>query len=118
MRRYSILHPLILSFYSQPLYRDVGRHWQGFCFTYLLLLLALAWVPTTIKAHLAVANFVQNVAAGIVKQIPPIRISNGEVSTKVETPYFITEPKDGPFSQLSTLPSNPVLQTDPKRELC
>jgi hypothetical protein len=37
---------------------------------------------------------VEKDAATVVKQIPAITISNGEVSTKVETPYAIPMPKD------------------------
>jgi hypothetical protein len=41
MRRYSIFHPLVLAFYSKPLYQDVGRRWKGTGLGYLLLLLAV-----------------------------------------------------------------------------
>ena len=37
MKRYSIFHPLILSFFSKSLYRDVGKHWRGTGLLYLLV---------------------------------------------------------------------------------
>src|SRR2546426_3324312 len=56
MRRYGILHPLLLSFFSRSLYRDVGRTWKGIGFLYLLLLLALSWVLVTIHLHRMVSG--------------------------------------------------------------
>ncbi len=95
MKRYSILHPLVLSFFSQSLYQDVGRNWKGVGFVYLLLLLALSWVPDIVKMQLGLTNFLRSDAAGLVRQLPRITISKGEVSTEVDTPYFINDPKTG-----------------------
>ncbi len=95
MKRYTILHPLILSFYSQSLYQDVGRNWKGLAFLYLLFLLALSWLPSMVKLQLGLADFLRTDAAAFVQQVPRITISNGEVSTDVETPYFVKDPKTG-----------------------
>lgn len=93
MRRYGLLHPLALSFYSQPLYQDVGKNWKGAAFLYLLLVLALCSLPGVVQMQVGLADFVQKDAAGLIQQIPRISISDGEVSTDVETPYYITDPK-------------------------
>lgn len=45
MKNYSVFHPLYLSFFSKSLYQDVAKNWKGTGLAYLLLLLALAWVP-------------------------------------------------------------------------
>ena len=47
MKRYSIFHPLVLSFFSKSLYRDVGKNWRGTGLLYLLLIIALLWIPST-----------------------------------------------------------------------
>lgn len=95
MKRYSIFHPLVLSFFSKSLYRDVGKHWRGTGLLYLFLVLALIWIPTIIRGQLALSNWVNGDAKEITKQIPTVTISKGQVSTDVPTPYFIKDPKTG-----------------------
>jgi hypothetical protein len=95
MKRYTILHPLWMSFFSGSLYRDVGRTWRGAAFTYLLLLLALNWIPFMVRLQIGLVRFVKNDAPALVRQIPSVRIQKGEVSTDVQTPYFINAPKTG-----------------------
>lgn len=95
MRRYSIFHPLVLSFFSKSLYRDVGKHWRGTGLLYLLVVLALVWIPTIIKGHLDMSRWVDGDAKEITKQIPAITISKGQVSTDVTTPHIIKDPKTG-----------------------
>jgi hypothetical protein len=95
MRRYSIFHPLILSFFSKSLYRDVGKNWRGAGLLYLLLVIALLWIPTTIKSHLEFGRFIDNDAKELTKQIPAVTITNGQASTDVPTPHFIKDPKTG-----------------------
>ena len=95
MRRYSIFHPLVLSFFSKSLYRDVAKNWRGTGLLYLLLILALLWIPTVIKGHLGFTRWVDQDAKGITQQIPPITITKGHASTNVPLPYFIKEPKTG-----------------------
>lgn len=95
MRRYSIFHPLVLSFFSKSLYRDVGKNWRGTGLLYLAVLLALVWIPTMIKGHLQMSKWVDGDSKEITKQIPAVTISNGQVSTDVTTPHFIKDPKTG-----------------------
>ncbi len=95
MKRHSALDALVLSFCSKPLYQDVATNWRGTGFAYLLLLLALCWVPEMAKLQIGFSKYVREDAAKLVKQIPSITISDGEVSTDVETPYFIKDPEKG-----------------------
>lgn len=95
MKRYSIFHPLVLSFFSKSLYRDVGKNWRGTGLLYLAIILALFWIPTIIKGQLAVAAWVDGDSKEITKQIPAITITKGEVSTDVPTPHLIKDPKTG-----------------------
>jgi hypothetical protein len=95
MTRYHILAPLVLSFYSKSLYQDVGRNWRGKAFLYLLLLVIISWVPVLIRMQADFAKFVDSEGSGMVQQMPHITIKNREVSTDVETPYFIKNPKTG-----------------------
>jgi hypothetical protein len=51
MPRFRVFHPLWMAFYSRALYRDVGRSWTGLGVPYLLLLLCVTWLPSTLKMH-------------------------------------------------------------------
>ncbi len=98
MRKFGLFHPLVLSFFSQPLYQDVARNWRGITFLYLLLLLAICWLPHMFRLQAELTKFVEKDSARALQQIPRISINNGEVSTDVETPYFINDPDTGkPF---------------------
>jgi hypothetical protein len=93
MRKFSIIHVPLLSFFSKDLYIDVGLNWKGVGFAYLLLLLALCWIPTMIKTHVGVSDFIDNEAPAFVEQVPEITIIDGEASIKEAQPYYITAPK-------------------------
>src|SRR6267143_2533146 len=124
MKRYSIFHPLILSFFSKALYRDVGQRWRGTGLTYLLLVLAIVWIPTMIKMQFGLAQFVDHDSAKITEQIPAITISHGKVSTNVTTPYYIKDPETGAdliiidttgqYEKLDNVPARGLLLTQSK----
>lgn len=95
MKRYSIFHPLVLSFFSKSLYRDVGKNWRGTGLLYLFIILALLWIPTIIKGQLGLSAWVDGESKELTKQIPAITITKGQVSTDVPTPHFIKDPKTG-----------------------
>lgn len=95
MKRYSILHVPVWSVFSVRLYRDVCHQWKGTGFAYLLLLLAVCWVPLMIKMQIGLSNFVDNEAPKIVSQIPAITIANGKASTREPQTYFIKDPETG-----------------------
>lgn len=94
-KKYSIIHIPVLSFFSKKLYRDVGSGWKGVNFLYLLLLLAICWIPAMVKIHVGFTGFVENDAPGVVEQLPEITIDNGEASISEPQPYYITDPKSG-----------------------
>jgi hypothetical protein len=95
MKKFSIVHPLVFSFFSKELYQAVARDWKGVGFSYLLLLLALVWLPEAVKMHAGVKRFATQEAPKFVRQIPTITISQGEVSIKEPMPYKITDPDSG-----------------------
>jgi len=95
MRRYSVIHVPVLSFFSKALYRDVCHQWKGVGFAYLLLLLIVCWIAPIVKLHIGVSDFVDNEASRIVSQIPTITIVDGKASINEPQPYRITEPDTG-----------------------
>ena len=94
MKRFSLLHPLYMSFYSSELYQDVGRNWKGAGLGYLFLAMALLQLPMAAKIHVSFSQWVATGANQVVDRIPQITIRDGEVSTNVETPYYIPQPPD------------------------
>ncbi len=95
MKQFGVFHPLLLSFFSKSLYRDVAKNWRGVGFSYLLLLLTLTWIPVMIQFHYNLSNIVSREAPKIVSQLPKITITKGEVSVDAPVPCYIIEPQSG-----------------------
>jgi hypothetical protein len=95
VRRYSILHPLLFSFFSGSLYRDVAKNWKGLCFLYLLSLVALCAIPGVMQVRTELSDFLAKEAPMYVKQVPAITISHGKVSLDRPEPYFIRDERTG-----------------------
>ncbi len=95
MKKFSLYHIPILSFFSTALYRDVALNWKGICFVYLFLLLAACWVARAFDMHHEIAQFIDDEAPVIVSQIPTITIQNGQASIDEPQPYAITDPETG-----------------------
>jgi len=92
-RKFSIIHIPVFSFFSKELYSDVGLSWKGVNFSYLLLLLAICWIPTMIKIHAGFTGFVENEAPAFLAQLPEITITDGEVSISEAEPYYLKVPE-------------------------
>jgi hypothetical protein len=82
-----------LSFFSQPFYRDVAQRWRGLALTYLLVLLAVAWLPNFWRLDTLVENFRKSDLPPILEQVPKLEITGGEVKTDVRMPHRIINPK-------------------------
>lgn len=94
-KQYRIYQIPLLAFFSRGLYRDVAHNWKGTAFGYLLLLLALCWIPATVGLHWAVAEFVDQDAPKVVSQVPEVTIVDGEASIDAPEPYLIRDPDTG-----------------------
>jgi len=66
-----------MSFFSKELYQDVGLYWKGVNFGYLLLLLAVCWIPAIIKIRTVYSGF-----------------TDGQVSITESQPYYISNPEN------------------------
>jgi hypothetical protein len=60
-----------------------------------LLVIALLWIPVTIKSHRDFGRFVNNDAKQLTEQIPAVTIKNGQASTDAPMPHSIKDPKTG-----------------------
>jgi len=103
MRKYNFLDSFYLSFYSKPFYQDIAKNWKGLCFTYLLFILCILWIPETSRIHSELSEFLSAEAPKYVKQVPPITITQGKASIKALVPYYINVPeKSTPFAIIDT----------------
>jgi hypothetical protein len=92
MKKFSIFHIPIYSFFSSELYRDVGLNWKGVAYGYLFLLLAICTIPGMFKVQRGLSNFIDKQAPQFVSQVPKITIEKGEVSIEEKQPYYIMLP--------------------------
>lgn len=92
-KHYHLWQVPALAFFSRDLYRDVALRWQGVAFGYLLLLLALCWIPGVIRIQRSFAAFVDEEAPLIIEQVPEITIINGQAFVDHPQPYTIRDPE-------------------------
>lgn len=95
MKKYHIVESLFLSFYSKSLYQDVAREWKGLALGYLLLVMAICWLPFSYDFHRFLNQWSSEVMPGVIKQAPNITISKGKLSIDKPVPYAVKEPGDG-----------------------
>lgn len=93
MKKFSIAHIPVFSFFSRGLYREVALAWQGTCFPYLLLLLTVCWIPALIQFQLDFNDFVRNDAPKLISQVPQVTIVDGTAFVDAAQPYFIVDPE-------------------------
>ena len=92
MKKYSMFQVPLLSFFSKDLYRYVCKQWKVLGFAYLLLLLAVCWIPTVVKINTLVTDVIDNDVPVIIQQIPTITIVDGKASIEESQPYYIRYP--------------------------
>jgi hypothetical protein len=92
MKKFSIIHLPLFSFFSEELYQEVGLTWKGVGFGYLFLLLAICTVPKMFKLHSGFSAFIDEQSPKFVNQVPKITIEKGEVYIEEQQPYYITAP--------------------------
>lgn len=113
-----------MSFYSKSLYQDVGMNWRKISYLYLLLILSVCLIPSMFKTRGVVSDYLAQKAPGIVKQVPVILISKGQVSVDIQMPYLINDPDSkkpliiiDTTGQTASLKGSPALVLLTKKEL-
>lgn len=84
-----------LSFYDFNIYREAALSWKGTNLFYLLVLVAVCWLPTAIRLHLAFNDFVEKDGPEIIRQIPEIRFKDGKAFSSSDGPVYIKNPSSG-----------------------
>lgn len=95
MKRYTIFHAPLFSFFSADFYRAVAHRWRGIGFWYLLLLVVLTCLPGAVRLWIATSQLSSETLAPLTSQIPRIEIQNGEATVNARQPIFVTDPESG-----------------------
>jgi hypothetical protein len=82
-----------LAWFSRPFYQDVAQRWRGLALTYLLVLIAVAWLPNALRLNGWTENFRTQDLPPILEQVPRLEIAGGEIQADVTMPYRIIDPK-------------------------
>jgi len=94
-KRYSLIHPLFMAFFSRSLYQDVGRNWKGPGLVFLFSVVALCTIPFVLLAQSELSTLLNEEAPKIVTQMPAVRIIKGKVSIDKPEPFYIKDDKSG-----------------------
>jgi len=94
MKKTNIFLAILLSFGSKKFYREVGESWGGRVFGYLIVVQLIFWAFVCIGIQSQFSLWVVQDAPAVLSQIPDITITNGVVSTNVEEPHAIVNPRN------------------------
>lgn len=87
-RHYNYWQALVMSFYSNALYVDVGKRWRKLAIGYLLLALALASIPFSLRIMYDFRQFYREQLLAPLEKLPLLTVQNGEVSYDGPMPFF------------------------------
>lgn len=108
MKKYNFISAWFLSFFSRSLYRDVAAHWRGIGITYLLLLLAVCWIPEFYRYYIISQEWVIKTEP-VVEQMPTIIVKSGKASVDKPVPYMILDKKGAVLAIIDTQTPNRTL---------
>lgn len=101
---YRYWQALYMSFYSKRLYIDVAKRWKGFCFAYLLLMIAVVSIPISIRLAIEFNQYFNEQLMLPLKKLPPLYIHQGEVIFDKPVPYFIKDKQGSVVAMIDTRP--------------
>lgn len=101
-RRYSLFHPLLMSFYSTSLYRDVAKEWRGSGLGYLFILVIITWVGLFVGLNRNLTDFRDIYLPPVLEQLPTVTVDEGIVSIDQQVPYYIDGPEGEPILIIDT----------------
>ena len=93
---------MAMSFYSRALYRDIGTNWKGTGFLYLLLLLAICWLPIMYQFDRGLESFATKEAPIFIAKMPVFTVKNGQISIDKPLPFIVSDESGNPFIVIDT----------------
>ena len=89
MTKYRFWQAPYLSWFSRDFYKSVLRSWRGLGLAYLLFFLAVVWLINIGQFNPFLTEIKEDYVLPVVEQMPRLEFDGAEMSTNVETPYFI-----------------------------
>lgn len=86
---YRYWQALYQSFYGRNLYIDVAKRWRGFGLTYLLLVIAIAAVPLSVRTIVNFTHYFNQEMLLPFEKLPNFYVQNGNVSFDQPMPFMI-----------------------------
>jgi hypothetical protein len=83
------------SFHNLNFYREVAFEWKGTNLLYLLVIVALCWIPPAVRLDSEFSAFVKNNAPEIIRQVPEIKFQDGRAISSQTQPVFIKNSETG-----------------------
>lgn len=106
MRKTPGILAIPLSFFSPRLYREAMEHWWGFGFSYLYLVVCLAFIPVCLHYSKVAESVTLDQPLDIkyiLKQTPPMTLEKGVLVSDVRQPYYVqTKQTNRPIAILNT----------------
>lgn len=102
MPLYTYWQALYLAFYSSRLYVDVFKRWRGYGVLYLLLVIAIATIPLSLRIIYYFNHYFDEQMIAPLKQLPTLYIQNGHVVFDKPMPYFIKNKKGDVVALIDT----------------
>jgi len=99
---YNYWQALYRSFYSSRLYIDVIKRWRGFGTLYLLLAIALASIPLSLRIMVDFDRYFEEKMILPLKSLPTLDVQNGQVSFDKPMPYLVKNKKGEVVSIVDT----------------
>lgn len=88
-QEYGYWRALYLSFYSSRLYVDVAKRWRGLSIGYLLLAVAIASIPLSVRIMMDFNQYFESQIIAPFKDLPILYVHHGEILFDKPMPYSI-----------------------------
>jgi len=99
---YNYFQALYKSFYSAPLYADIAKRWRGLGITYLILIIALASLPFSLRIMMNFNQFFVKQIVFPIEKLPILSVLHGEIKFEKPMPFLIKNPDGQVVSLIDT----------------
>jgi hypothetical protein len=86
---YRYWQALYLAFFSRQLYLDVAKRWRGWGVLYMVLLIAIATLPLTVRFIIHFNKAFDEQVIASINELPPLYVQNGQIVIDKPMPYLV-----------------------------
>ena len=96
MNSYPFFKKIFHSFYNKNVYTYCAKmETDKIGLLYLLLMIAIFWIPLMTKVHVGISTFVETELPQVVQKFPVVEIHDGVASFDKPSPYIMKDEKTG-----------------------